>query len=76
MGQKGAAFAKGGFGCLLAFAAVALIAMVLGGRAHLDIGGALCLFVVGGLIGLAVLAIYNQGKRDASDPPDSYGPPD
>ncbi len=64
MGEKGSAFAKGGCGCLAAFAAFALVAIVLGGSAHIDIGGAILLFVIGGVIGVIVLAIYNKGKRE------------
>ena len=64
MDEKGEAFFKGGCGCLVAFAVIAIIAVMIGGRAHIDIGGALCLFVGGGLLGLLVLAIYNKGKRD------------
>jgi hypothetical protein len=76
MNGKGQAFVKGGCGCLLAFAAVALLAVVVGGRAHIDLGGAVCLFVVGGVVGLVVLAIYNKGRRDAGQPPDLRGPPE
>ena len=65
MGNKGQAFAKGGCGCLLAFAAIAIVVVLAGGGVHIDPWGAACLFVVGGLIGLVVLAIYNKGKRDA-----------
>jgi hypothetical protein len=36
----------------------------LGGSAHIDLGGAIMLFVIGGVIGLIVLAIYNKGKRE------------
>lgn len=64
MGEKTVAFAKGGCGCLLAFAVVAFVTVILGGSAHIDIGGAVMLFVVGGVIGLVVLAIYNKGRRD------------
>jgi hypothetical protein len=39
--------------------------VLLGGRAHIDHGGAIMLFVFGGLVGLIVLAIYNKGRRDA-----------
>ena len=70
MSGKGGAFLKGGCGCLLAFAALALLAGIAGGHAHIDFGGAICLFVFGGLVGLAVLAIYNKGRRDAVQPPD------
>ncbi len=76
MSEKGRAFVKGGFGCLLAFAALALLAVVAGGHAHIDLGGAICLFVVGGLVGLVVLAIYNKGRRDAGQPPDGGEPPE
>ena len=63
MGEKSAAFAKGGCGCLLAFALLALIAIVLGGRVRIDLGGAVLLFVIGGIIGLVVLMIYNKGRN-------------
>jgi hypothetical protein len=61
---KGAAFTKGGCGCLLLFAAVGLIVLLAGGRVRIDPIGALMLFVIGGIIGLIVLAIYNKGRRD------------
>jgi hypothetical protein len=64
MGQKSVAFAKGGCGCLMAFVAFALIAVLCGGSAHIDVGGAILLFVIGGVIGLIALAFYNKGKRD------------
>ena len=64
---KGQAFVKGGCGCLLVFAVLALIAVLLGGRAHADAGGLVILFLIGGAIGLVVLAIYNRGRRDAGD---------
>lgn len=65
MGEKGRAFGKGGCGCLVAFAVLALLAALLGGNVHIDIGGAVLLFVIGGIMGLMVLAIYNKGKHDA-----------
>jgi len=65
MGEKGKAFAKGGCGCLMAFVVIGLLCVLLGGRMHLDIGGAILLFVIGGVIGLIALAIYSKGKRDA-----------
>jgi len=67
MGEKSTAFAKGGCGCLVAFAVLALLAVLIGGNAHIDIGGAILLFVIGGVIGLIVLAIYSKGRRDADD---------
>ena len=59
MGEKGEAFAKGGCGCLIAFAVFALIAVMLGGRARIDLGGAILLFVIGGVIGLN----YGTGNK-------------
>ncbi|MBN1917565.1 MAG: hypothetical protein JW889_06620 [Verrucomicrobia bacterium] len=72
MGEKASAFAKGGLGCLIAFFVVSLLAVLIGGSMHIDIGGAILLFVIGGVIGLIVLAIYSKGRRDASadDAPD------
>lgn len=68
MGEKSNAFVKGGFGCLVVFAIFAGIALLLGGTAHIDIGGAILLFIIGGLIGLLILWIYNKGRRDRSGP--------
>lgn len=65
MEGKGKSFIKGGCGCLAAFALLALGAIAVGGQVHIDFGGALCLFVSGGLLGLLVLWIYNKGRRDA-----------
>lgn len=70
MASKGEAFIGGGCGCLALFAIVALIAVSLGGHAHINFGGALCLFAGGGLLGLLVLAIYNKGRRDAGESAD------
>ncbi len=68
MGEKARAFAKGGCGCLAAFVVFAGIALLLGGSAHIDAGGAVFLFVLGGLLGLLVLWIYNKGKREGGGP--------
>ena len=67
MSEKASAFAKGGVGCLVAFLVIGLIAVVMGGRMHIDAGGACCLFVCGGLLGLLTLWIYNRGKQDGAD---------
>lgn len=75
MGQHSQAFAKGGCGCLLAFAALALVAVMAGGRAHIDCGGATLLFVVGGFLGLIVLAIYKKGAREGRTPQFTAAPP-
>ncbi|MEM6258914.1 MAG: hypothetical protein AAF711_06565 [Planctomycetota bacterium] len=64
MEDKAGAFVKGGLGCLAAFLVIGLCAVVLGGSMHIDAGGACCLFVGGGLLGLLVLWIYNKGKQD------------
>jgi hypothetical protein len=63
MAEKGSAFVKGGLGCLGAFLVVGLVFVVFGGTMRIDAGGAICLFVGGGAIGLVVLWIYNRGKR-------------
>jgi hypothetical protein len=74
VGDKGSAFVKGGCGCLGAFLAVGLIVLIVGGQVHIDLFGAICLFVCGGLIGLIVLWIYNKGRHDGG-PPEPPGPP-
>lgn len=72
MGEKSEAFVKGGCGCLVAFGGMGLLAVMLGGHVYLDPGGAVMLFVIGGLLGLGWLAIFNSGRRagrrDHGDP--------
>lgn len=63
MGEKTRAFVKGGFGCLSVFAILALIIVLVGGRAWVDVGGVIVMFLFGGVVGLIVLAIYNRGRR-------------
>ena len=75
MGQKGNAFLKGGLGCLIVFAALAVVGLAVGGSVHIDIGGVILLFVIGGVIGLIVVVIYNKGKRDARRHPRRTPPP-
>jgi Na+/melibiose symporter-like transporter len=65
--KKSDAFVKGGCGCLIAFILVGLLVVLFGGRMHLDIGGAIILFGIGGVVGLVFLAVYAKGKRDRSD---------
>ena len=65
MADKGEAFLKGGCGCLVAFIVLGLSCALIGGRFHMDLGGAIFLFVIGGIIGLIVLAIYNKGRDDS-----------
>lgn len=62
MGEKSEAFGKGGCGCLIAFFVIGLFFVAIGGSMHIDIGGAIMLFVIGGGIGLAVLTVYNKGR--------------
>jgi hypothetical protein len=65
MAEKGNAFLKGGCGCLVAFVVLGLSCALIGGNVRIDLGGAIMLFVVGGIIGLIVLAVYNKGRDDA-----------
>jgi hypothetical protein len=65
MASEGKAAAKGGCGCLAAFAVLALLAAALGGEAYIDLGGVVILLVVGAVVGLIVNWIYQKGKRDA-----------
>jgi hypothetical protein len=58
---NGGAFLKGGGGCLAAFFAIGFLCVLLGGTMHIDLGGLLCLFVFGGIIGLVVFGIYRRG---------------
>jgi hypothetical protein len=64
MASGGGAFVKGGCGCLVAFFAIGLLCVAVGGSMHIDVGGFVCLFVFGGILGLVVLAIYNKGARE------------
>ena len=63
VGEKSEAFAKGGCGCLVAFLVIGLFLVLVGGNMHIDIGGAIMLFVIGGVIGLVVLFVYNKGRN-------------
>lgn len=68
MSERSKAFTQGGCGCLIAFGVGALLAVIMGGSVHIDPGGAILLFVMGGVIGLVVLSIhkrgYEKGRRD------------
>src|SRR5215471_18458258 len=57
----GSAFVKGGFGCRGAFLVIGLAFFLLRGHMQIDAGGACLLFVIGGVIGLIVLAVYKKG---------------
>ncbi|MFC7339060.1 hypothetical protein ACFQY0_17840 [Haloferula chungangensis] len=72
MENKGSSFLKGGLGCFALFIVLALLAVLFGGSAHLDFGGVVLLFIIGGIIGLAVNWIYQKGKSDASDEDEEF----
>ena len=59
---KGEAFVKGGCGCMVAFLVLGLLAVLVGGHMRIDIGGAIMLFVIGGIGGLVYLWIFNKGR--------------
>ena len=61
MGEKGSTFVKGGFGCLAAFLVLGLLAVLFGGGMHINLGGAVLLFVVGG--GLALIGLMLFGRK-------------
>ncbi len=64
--NEGRSFLKGGAGCFVVFIVLALVAVVLGGSAHLDLVGVVLLFLIGGVVGLAVNWIYQKGRRSGS----------
>ena len=64
---KTSAFFKGGCGCLLAFVAFAVIAVLFGGNAHADFLGIVVLFLIGGGLGLFVRWIYKKGFNAGND---------
>jgi hypothetical protein len=66
MPGKGKAFLKGGIGCLVIFAILAIIVVAADGSAELNAGGAVVLLFLGGVIGLLINWIYQKGRRDAS----------
>ena len=72
MGEPSLAFLKGGLGCVLAFFILAVVTAALGGRAHADLGGLVMLFVIGGVIGLVVLAFRGGGRRRGAAPAEAW----
>jgi hypothetical protein len=60
------AFVRGGCGCVVLFLVVGFLFVIFGGTMHIDLGGAVLLFVIGGVLGLFFQAAYNRGRRDAS----------
>jgi hypothetical protein len=77
MSDKGVAFVRGGCGCLSLFLVFAFLAILAGGHAHIDIGGIITLFVIGGVIGLIFVSVYDKGRKDAlsGDGSDENRPP-
>jgi len=71
MNNKGSAFLKGGAGCFVVFIVLALLALLMGGSVRMDLGGVVLLFLIGGLIGLAVNWVYQKGRRDSSNEDDA-----
>ena len=65
VGEKTEAFGKGGCGCLIAFLIVGCLTLLVGGRVRIDLGGAIILFIIGGVIGLVFLAVFNKGKNSS-----------
>jgi|GEM_PF-1926728 len=63
--SAGKSFIKGGFGCLFGFLVLGFLVVLVGGNFHIDLGGAVLLFVIGGVLGLIVHAIYNKGWKDS-----------
>lgn len=62
MGEQTGAFVKGGCGCLIAFFVLGFLASAMGGHISIDAFGLVCLFVIGGILGLIVLMVFNKGK--------------
>ena len=67
MENKVSSFVKGGLASFALFAVVAIVAIMVGGSARLDVGGALFLFVVGGVVGLIFNWVYQKGKQDGEN---------
>ncbi|MEO5916967.1 MAG: hypothetical protein ABIS50_22250 [Luteolibacter sp.] len=67
MADQGKAFVKGGVGCFVVFVVAAVLVLICGGSAHLDLGGVVILFVIGGVIGMVANWIYQKGRKDAGE---------
>jgi hypothetical protein len=61
--SNGEAFVKGGCGCIAAFLAIGFMFVIFGGSVHIDAGGAVMLFVMGGVIGLICIFIHRKGEQ-------------
>lgn len=81
MSGSGTTFAKGGCGCLLIFLGLGFLAAITGGRVHLDLGGAIFLFIIGGFIALIYRGIFGKKEEEADyrmpdeERRDEYVPP-
>ncbi|HAI13718.1 MAG TPA: hypothetical protein DCM28_18575 [Phycisphaerales bacterium] len=64
MEPNGKTFVLGGLGCLGSFLVFGLIMVLIGGYMHIDLCGAIALFLIGGFLALLVAWIYNKGKQD------------
>ena len=67
MNSKGEAFVKGGCGCLALFVVFGLCCVMVGGYMRINLFGALALFGIGGVLGLVVNAVYDNGRRQGND---------
>jgi len=68
MTEKSTAFVKGGCGCLLVFFGLGLLAVLVGGRFRIGLGGLAFLFVLGGLGGLFFYALRRPAPQQAPPP--------
>jgi hypothetical protein len=57
---------QGGVLTVLSFGLLALLAPQFGIRIHANLGGVALLFVLGGIVGIIIRAIYQKGRKDAS----------
>jgi hypothetical protein len=57
------AFVIGGIAAIGAFFAIAVVATAAGGRAWINVGGGIGLFVVGGLLGMLFRGVFARGVR-------------
>ncbi len=68
MSEKSKAFVKGGCGCVVVFFGLGLLALLVGGRVRIGLGGLILLFAIGGVGGLFFLALSRRGRSTAQAP--------